>query len=253
MKKASILIVEDELLIAKNISIILENEGYETFYGITNYDSACSLLEKRDFNLVLIDIQLKGISDGVDLGRYLLNKSTTPFIFITSNADAMTVNRVKETRPYGFIVKPFKPIDIIATVQIVLNNFSHQKIDSFRYQNENIDDDVPFILKKAVDYINENIYNKITIEELASITKWTPQHFTLLFKKFLNETPYQYILIRKIEMAKAEIKEDESILLNISLGLGFKSYSNFCNAFQRITGQTPEQFKKINNIKNHLK
>ena len=186
MKKASILIVEDELLIAKNISIILENEGYETFYGITDYVTACSLLEEKVFNLVLIDIQLNGISDGVDLGRYLSNKNTIPFIFITSNTDAITVNRVKETRPHGFIVKPFKPIDILTTVEIVLNNFSHVKIDSFRYQNGIIDDDVPFILKKVVDYINDNISERITIEQLSSLTKWSPQHFTLLFKKFLS-------------------------------------------------------------------
>lgn len=249
MKKINILIVEDELLIAKNISLILENVGYETFYGVTDYDAAFNILESKEFDLVLIDIQLKGILDGVDLGEYLLKRNSIPFIYITSNTDAITVNRVKETRPHGFIVKPFKPVDVVTTVEIVLNNFAHVNIDSFRYKTEKIEDDVPFILKKVVSYINENITSKITIDELASLTRWTPQHFNLLFKKYTNQTPYQYILIKKIEKAKAEIIEDDLSLLDVSLGLGFKSYSNFCNAFQKITGQTPEHFKKEQNIK----
>lgn len=252
MRKQKILIVEDELLIAKTISVILEKEGYETIYGVTNYNDAIFAITNHKFDLVLIDIQLKGILDGVDLGNYLLTKNTIPFIYITSNADSITINRVKETRPHGYIVKPFKPIDVATVVQIVLNNFSHINIDNIRHDNEMIESEVPFILKKVVSYINENISNKIAIEELAALTKWTPQHFTLLFKKFLNQTPYQYILCKKIERAKAEIREDNFVLMSISIGLGFKSYSNFCCAFQRITGQTPEDYKREQNIIKHI-
>lgn len=252
MRKQRILIVEDELLIAKTISVILEKEGYETIYGVTNYNDAIFEITNHKFDLVLIDIQLKGILDGVDLGNNLLTKNTIPFIYITSNADSITINRVKETRPHGYIVKPFKPIDVATVVQIVLNNFSHINIDSFRHDDEKIESEVPFILKEVVSYINENISNKITIEELAALTKWTPQHFIILFKKFLNKTPYQYILCKKIERAKAEIREDNFVLMSISIGLGFKSYSNFCSAFQRITGQTPEDYKREQNIIKHI-
>jgi AraC-like DNA-binding protein/CheY-like chemotaxis protein len=252
MKSNKILIVEDELVIAKTISIILENEGYETIYGITRYEDAINYILNNVVDLVLIDIQLKGISDGVDLGNYLLKMNTIPFVYITSNTDDITINRVKDTRPHGFISKPFKSIDILATVEIVLNNFSHIKIDNFRHETDLEYNEEPFILKKVVEYINDNISRKITLDELADLTKWSRNHFILVFKKYINQSPYNYILIKRIEKAKAEIRANDFILMDISIGLGFKSYSNFCNAFKKITGKTPEQYKKEALAKKHI-
>lgn len=253
MKNAKILIVEDELLIAKNISVILENEGYETIYGIKKYEEAIHYITNNNVDLVLIDIQLNGILDGIDLGNFLLKKNTIPFIYITSNTDDITINRVKDTRPHGFISKPFKAIDILTTVEIVLNNFSHIKIDNFRYEVDLNYNEEPFLLKKVVEYINDNISRKITLEELANLTKWSTNHFLIVFKKYLNQTPYQYILIKRIEKAKAEIRANDFILMDISIELGFKSYSNFCNAFKKVTGKTPEQYKNEELTKKHIR
>lgn len=252
MKCHKILIVEDELLIAKNISIILEKEGYETIYGITRYEDAINFIVNNEVDLVLIDIQLNGISDGVDLGNYLLKKNTIPFIYITSNTDDVTINRVKDTRPHGFISKPFKSIDVLTTVEIVLNNFSHINIDKLRHEVELDYNEEPFVLKKVVEYINDNISKKMTLDELSDLTKWSTNHFVLMFKKYINQTPYKYILIKRIEKAKAEIRANDFVLMDISIGLGFKSYSNFCNAFKKITGKTPEQYKKEALTKKHI-
>jgi YesN/AraC family two-component response regulator len=252
MKRPRILIVEDELLIAKNISIILENEGYETVYGITNFEDAVAVFLQEKFDLVLIDIKLRGNSDGVDLGTLLLKKNTIPFIYITSISDTVTINRVKQTRPHGTIIKPFKAIDIKTSVDIVINNFCYKKIDSIRHEEEVIESEVPFLLKNVINYINENIHNKITLEELAALTKWSTQHLIKLFTKFVNQTPYQYILSKKIEKAKVIIQSENPLLRNVAYDLSFKSYSNFCIAFKKETGKTPEQYKKEQNIKKHL-
>jgi AraC-like DNA-binding protein/CheY-like chemotaxis protein len=253
MTRPKILIVEDELLIAKNISIILENEGYETTIGITNYDDAVNAITLNKYALVLIDINIQGILDGVDLASYLLKKDNIPFIYITSNADNVTLNRIKETRPYGMIVKPFKSIDIKSTVEIVLNNLEHKKIDVVRYESESIENEVPFILKKVVEYINANIHDKIDIHDLSKMTKWSHQHFIKNFTKFIHQTPYQYILKKKIEKAKALITDEKVLLTNVSLELGFNSYSNFCNAFKKETGKTPENYKKSIIAQKHIK
>lgn len=252
MTRPKILIVEDELLIAKNISIILENEGYDTTIGITNYDAAINAISLHTYSLVLIDINIQGMLDGVDLASYLLKKDKIPFIFITSYADNVTLNRVKETRPYGIIVKPFKPVDVKSTVEIVLNNLEHKKIDSIRYDDELVVDEVPFILKSVIDYINTNIHEKIEIHDLSEMTKWSHQHFIKTFTKFMQQTPYQYILKKKIEKAKALISDENILLSSISLELGFNSYSNFCNAFKKETGKTPEKYKKMMIAQKHI-
>lgn len=252
MTRPKILIVEDELLIAKNISIILEKEGYETTIGITNYDAAVNAIKLNNYSLVLIDINIQGTLDGVDLANYLLKKDAIPFIYITSNADNVTLNRIKETRPYGMIVKPFKSIDIKSTVEIVLNNLEHKKIDVVRHESNSLENEVPFILKNVVEYINTNIHEHIDIHDLSKLTKWSHQHFIKTFTKYMHHTPYQYILKKKIERAKALISDESMLLTSISFDLGFNSYSNFCNAFKKETGKTPENYKKNILAQKHL-
>lgn len=96
-----ILIVEDELLIAKDISNILENEGYNTVIGITTVEEAISAITQEQYALVLIDINLSDNTDGIALGSYLLKKDNLPFIYITSHSDNVTLDRIKDTRPHA--------------------------------------------------------------------------------------------------------------------------------------------------------
>lgn len=253
MIKPKILIVEDELLIAKDLSIILEKEGYLTRFGITNVNDAIQAIVEDDFVLVLIDVNLSNNSDGVELGNYLLKKDTIPFIYITSHSDNVTLDRIKDTRPHGIIIKPFKAIDVKSTVSIVLSNFKHKHIDVFRNEEEQKVDEVPFILKNVIQYINDHITEKIEIQQLTEMTKWSHHHFIRTFTKYINQTPYQYILKKKIEKAKAIICESNTSLAIIAIELGFASYSNFCNAFKKETGKTPETFRKLYYIKNQIK
>jgi AraC-like DNA-binding protein/CheY-like chemotaxis protein len=251
MVRPKILIVEDELLIAKDISIILENEGYETRIGITNVEEALQAINEEEFMIALIDVNLSNNSDGVELGSYLLKKDTLPFAFITSYSDNLTLERIKDTRPHGIIIKPFKAIDIKSTVSIILSNYIHKNIDFFRNDKnitENEIDDIPFILKNVIEYINSNIHQKIEVLDLSSLTKWSHHHFIKTFTKYINQTPYQYILKKKIEKSKALIRETDIPLSAISLDLGFSSYSNFCNAFKKETGKTPDIFRKMHNM-----
>ena len=252
MKNYSILIIEDELLIAKDISNILEKEGYATKIGITNVADAMKELENNSYDLVLIDVKLNYNSNGVDIGTYLLEKDSIPYLFITSHSDNVTVERIKLTRPHGIIIKPFKPVDVITTVSIVLNNYKHKNIDVLRVP-EKLQDETPFILKNVIEYIDSNLHEKIDLHQLSSLTKWSHQHFIKLFANFIGKTPYQYILQKKIENAKALIVETDIPLTGIALDFGFESYSNFFNAFKKETGCTPDFYRKMYHIKKHLK
>ena len=243
MNKKTILIVEDEFIIAKDLEGLLLSEGYDVIAFITTVDAAIEIIEEKKPDLVITDISLVGIKDGVDLGRYLIAKDTTPFIYLTSHADKLTLERVKETRPYGFIVKPFKDSDVIATVDIVLSNYIHRNIDVIRSQEE-IVDDVPFVMKKVISYIHENINEKILIDDLASLTKWKSQHFQRLFSKYLGVSPSQYILNQKIEKGISLLIETDMTVSEISFELGFQSSSNFFNAFKKHTGKTPDFYRK---------
>jgi AraC-like DNA-binding protein/CheY-like chemotaxis protein len=251
MVKPKILIVEDELLIAKDISNILEHEGYQTYIGITTVEEAIVELTKTEYAIVLIDINLRNGSDGVALGNYLLQLDTIPYVYITSHADNVTIDRVKDSRPHGIIIKPFKPLDIKTTVSVVLNNYKHKKIDVLRTDEIPIDE-VPFILKAVVKYIDANISGRIDINELAQLTRWSSQHFIRVFTQFMGDTPYQHILKKKMEKAKVLITETDISMKDIAFELSFNSYGNFCKIFKRETGKNPDEYRKFNSIIKHI-
>ena len=102
-----IYIIEDEPLIAETIKTALEKEGY-TIIGMTdNGKEALFDIEELQPDLILVDITLDGKMDGIEMVEHLKKKSEVPFIFLTSHSDDNTLERVKQTDPAGFIVKPF--------------------------------------------------------------------------------------------------------------------------------------------------
>lgn len=252
--KPTILVVEDEFKIAEEIKEILEIEGYEVITYLTTVNNAIKLIETHQPVLVLMEthLRLDTKNDGISLGQFLLNKGTIPYIYITSSSDNVTLDRVKDTRPHGMIIKPFKPIDIKAMVSIVLNNQKHQLVDSLR-KEENLEEfmtyDVPFALKEVVDYMNANIDLRLDVREISKMTKWKYMHFIRVFTKYIGVTPYQYLLKKKVAKAKLLISETEIPLTQISVELGFNCYSNFCNVFKREVGTTPNNLRKFSSPK----
>jgi CheY-like chemotaxis protein len=150
----TILVVEDELIIALDIKEILEHEGYNVIIN-TTVTQAIIAIEEHSLVLVLIDINLNQEKDGVNLGEYLFQKKIVPFIYITSYTDNLTLTRVKDTNPNGFIVKPFRPIDVITTVGIVLNTIKFKR-KTLENEINSAETEIPFILKSALRYIEEN-------------------------------------------------------------------------------------------------
>ncbi len=122
----SILIVEDEVLIGKHLAICLEDEGYRVHGIVSSFEEATTQLKKELPSLVLLDINLGGLLDGIDLAGELRHQYQVPFIFITSNTDARTVSRAKLTEPAGFIVKPFQANDLRPSIEIALHRHQQQ-------------------------------------------------------------------------------------------------------------------------------
>lgn len=120
MKKANIFIIEDEALIADHIALCLQDEGYAVAGIADNGQEALAALEAAAPDLCLIDIHLAGALDGVDVAQEINRRFQIPFIFVTSNTDGRTLERVKITEPAGFIVKPYTQQDLATNVKIAL-------------------------------------------------------------------------------------------------------------------------------------
>ncbi|MBI3519330.1 MAG: LytTR family transcriptional regulator DNA-binding domain-containing protein [Bacteroidetes bacterium] len=125
--KLNILIVEDEPIIADHIEQYVLDAGFNSV-GITDsYTDAKRLIDDKHPDLMLLDINLGDGPDGVDLAHYINQTHKKPFIFITSNTDNKTLERVKLTNPSGFIIKPFKAKDIETQINLAWHSYSTQK------------------------------------------------------------------------------------------------------------------------------
>jgi len=117
-RNTKILILEDEPLIAEDISGFLKEEGFTHISVAYDAGTALQELEKDNADFVLLDINLGGALTGVDIAKKINSDYHLPFIYITSYADSNTIREVKTTHPVGYILKPFKGKEIAAILEI---------------------------------------------------------------------------------------------------------------------------------------
>lgn len=127
MDNIKILIVEDDLLIADNLKNVLEDLGYDVYEPCATAAEAIKILEHHTFDLALLDINLDGKDDGIEIGRLINSKYNFPFIFLTAFSDKETVKAATVTYPSAYLIKPTNAATLFATIQTAINNFQKSK------------------------------------------------------------------------------------------------------------------------------
>ena len=156
-------IVEDEMIIAQGIIKVLKEIGYETCAPAVSYTAAIEMIERDKPDILLLDIVLSGHRDGIDLAWKIKEDYKIPFIFLTANADAATVERAKKVSPPAYLVKPFSKEDLYTSIEICLfNSSTHgREIPSSDQGNYFINDYL--FIKQANNYI------KVEVDEITHL------------------------------------------------------------------------------------
>ncbi len=182
-----ILIVEDEPLISEDLSFILNNEGYhvigQAYEGVTALD----MIHNRKPDIILLDIALDHQMSGLDVASHINNKYGLPFIFITSFSDKLTLDLAKNLLPQGYIVKPFKKKDILATLEIVAHRVMIQNQKSQYYSlgelNQALEDHItPKEYEILLDVASGMSNEKITEKHFISLNT-VKTHLKRIFAK----------------------------------------------------------------------
>lgn len=119
-KSASILIVEDEALVASYIEEVLAESGFRVAGVASSGPEALSLAEETRPQLALVDIRLTGPIDGIELACQLRQKFALPAIFLSGLADDETTRRAVAAEPLGFLRKPFRPSQVFNAIERAL-------------------------------------------------------------------------------------------------------------------------------------
>ena len=160
MNKIKIGIVEDEVIIADNLSNTLVNLGYHVAEPAASYAEAISMIETEKPDLLLLDIQLKGKRDGIELAMKIKKDYHLPFIFLTANADTATVQRAKQVAPPAYLVKPFTKDDLYTSIEICLHNSSTNKEEKQVQEYSN------YIINDAIFIKEGQLFHKVKFTDI---------------------------------------------------------------------------------------
>jgi two-component system cell cycle sensor histidine kinase/response regulator CckA len=132
---SSIIIIEDENIVAMDLAATLRRLGYEVLGTASRGEDAVDLAARTSPDLILMDIMLSGAMDGVQAAERIRAAHDIPIVFLTAYTDDQTIERASRSEPYGFIVKPFHDRDIKSAVEVALHKHAAEKA---RARNESM-------------------------------------------------------------------------------------------------------------------
>jgi DNA-binding LytR/AlgR family response regulator len=157
-----ILIVEDEMIIAANISLQLSTLGYEVSGIIPRGEEALLHIKQNQPDIILMDIQLKGELNGIETAQLMQQDYDIPIIYLTANADDDHFEKAKATHPYAFISKPFKKLDLQRAIELTINHIQIKELTS----DSSIS---PFILSDCIFVRSHEKMVKVHIKDILYI------------------------------------------------------------------------------------
>lgn len=127
MGAIKILIVEDEVLYANKMEMLIEKLDYEHIGTVDNSTDALEMVEANPPDLILMDVHIRGSHDGIELAGLINEQRTIPIIFVTSMSDDLTFNRASRTNPVSFITKPFNEVQLQRTIELTIQQLNRSQ------------------------------------------------------------------------------------------------------------------------------
>lgn len=177
MENVKVLIVEDEIIVARHIEDTLLSLGYSVAGMVSSGEEAIKLCgEAPRPDVVLMDIMLEGDVDGIDAARKIRKDYSIPIIFLTAFSNEKTLHRAKTAKPYGYILKPFQETDFFTSIEIAIHK--HRIERKLVEETENalaaiIGSSEVFLEEGAAKHDNETLRRIEAIRHAAMIIKDT--------------------------------------------------------------------------------
>lgn len=219
--KLEILLVEDELLIAENMRITLEELGYDVVGVCNSFEETIDFFSNYAFDIALFDINLGPGHDkgGLELASILSKTSRKPFIFLTAYNDFETIKSAAALKPSNYLIKPVNPASIFAAIQTAIENFSNHLEPQNPIES---DEKPPYFFNKNGNKIVKIFWKDIFIME--SIKNY------VRIKTFHN--PTEYLIRGSLQQVQNFMippylksifgKASRSILINVNAIQGFR-------------------------------
>ncbi|WP_439880703.1 LytR/AlgR family response regulator transcription factor [Pontibacter sp. MBLB2868] len=199
MAKVKLLIAEDDVVIAQNLALSLEEMGYEVCSVVSTGEELLLEVHKFKPDLAILDITLEGKLDGIDTAAILSRSSEIPFIFMTALSDKDTIDRAKLTSPHAYLVKPFDVRTLQSSIEVAIHNASLRQHHTSTADAESTaetplaEQPANYLLQNALFVKVRNRLEKISLDNIVWAEAQdiycnikTPQHIYLVSQSLKN-------------------------------------------------------------------
>ena len=247
MVTAKILIVEDEILVGRDMAERLANMGYNTLGPMNSYATAKASLEQTDIDLALIDIKLQGAKDGIELAQFIRTALDLPIIFLTSMENPEVVERAKAVHPSAFLLKPFNARSVGIAIEMALINHALYKNTRTAIPDAPAEDVFP--IRKYLFLRKDHFFQRVAFDDIHWIKadgNYTEFHAS-------GERFVQTIQLSKVEdrLPKDRFRRvHRSYIVNIESVVGFMGNTLYIKKQEIPVGEAYRQgvFSLFNSI-----
>jgi YesN/AraC family two-component response regulator len=241
----SVVVVEDEKLIAKNIAknIELVNEHFKVISIESNGEDALSYIKEHTPNVIFTDIQMP-VMDGIELIKQISEYNNYIKCVVLSGHDDFAY--AKSAIEYGVFAYLLKPVNIdelsnlLKRLELIFLS-NHELFTSSQNFTSYRSDETACLIK---NYIEQNYQKPIDLNIIADHFSFSPSYLTKIFVKYTNITPSKYILNYRINIAK-QLLGDFSLTINMVANMvGYTDPFHFSKSFKQVVGKSPASYRE---------
>ena len=247
----TVVVVEDEKLIAKNIAKNIEqtNKNFKVISIESNGEDALQYIKEHTPNVIFTDIQMP-VMDGIELIKQISEYNNYIKCVVLSGHDDFAY--AKSSIEFGVFAYLLKPINleelsnILKRLEIEFLSNHDLFTSSQNYVSYNAEEMASLIKK----YIEQNYKKPIDLNIIADYFSFSPSYLTKIFVKHTHITPSKYILNYRINIAK-QLLGDFSLTINTVANLvGYTDPFHFSKSFKQVVGVSPATYR--NDLMNEI-
>jgi DNA-binding LytR/AlgR family response regulator len=241
--RLKVLVVEDDPSIAESLSDILDLLGHEVLSVAESGEEAILQLCEEEPQIILLDIQLKGKMDGIEVAKLVKDKYNIPFIFTTAFADPDTIQRAIKEGPFGYIVKPYGIKDITAAIEVAITN--HRLLSTIHKESNS----APMLVNDQLYIKVEGVLTKVHQNEIDYVE--AKGDYILIRTKEQNHIVYSSL--KKIQEklnVDTFLQVHRSFIVNLNSIISIRESSLMINKKEIPISRThkAELLKKLNTL-----
>ena len=254
----NLLIVDDEIYAIQGIidGVDWSRLPELTVLTANSYAQALNHFVTEEIDILLCDIEMP-YGSGLDLVEWVKeHHPDTECIFLTCHDEFDFARKAVQLQCLDYVLKPAPPEKVVEVLSHAISVI-HEKRENREYEvygkryleelakPEGAENSVGQrdVVKEVELYIQKNISESLTVEQLAKIVYLSPDHLTRLFKKQHNQTLIDYITEQRMMLAKKLLEQGQLSITMISAKVGYNNYSYFTKMFKKYYGMTPREYQ----------